>query len=111
MSIRILESTNDNQACFYCSTSGWAFGPVMGSAEEANAFLDWIPGDPRTYSDSDLEQKYSEFVRQYVCVCGSVADGVEGQDEEEDGKPTFGYPRTDGDRFICDFCKKEKASA
>ena len=107
MSVQILEGI-DNNAVFYCSTSGWAFGPLMGSAEEAEAFLQFVPGDPRSYSDAELEGQYSDFVRQYVCECGLVADGKEGQNEKEEGKPFNGYPRTDGDRFICYYCANEK---
>ena len=108
MSVHILEG-KDSNAVFYCSTSGWAFGPLMGSAEEAEAFLQFVPGDPRTYKDHELEAKYSDFVQQYVCECGDVADGKPGQDEEEEGKPLYGYPRTDGERFICEYCAEKAA--
>lgn len=60
MGVRILEGKNRN-AVFYCSTSDWAFGPVMESAEEAEAFAKWLPQDPRVYSDNDLESKYLTF--------------------------------------------------
>lgn len=110
MGVCILES-KDGKSCLFCSTSDWAFGPVMNSAEEAEAFLQFLPGDPRTYKDADLESKYYDFVKQYVCECGDVADGKEGQDEEEDGKPVFGYPRTDGERFVCNFCQRKAAKA
>lgn len=60
MGCHILESKSGS-AVFYCSCSMWAFGPVMESAEEAEAFAKWLPGDPRTYEDSALEAKYYEF--------------------------------------------------
>jgi hypothetical protein len=78
----------------------------MDSTEEAEAFLQFLPGDPRSYKDNDLESRYADFVEQYKCECGNIADGKEGQDEE-DGKPLYGYPRTDGERFVCDFCVKK----
>jgi hypothetical protein len=108
MSVEILEG-RDGKAVFTCNTSGWAFGPVMGSGDEAEKFLEILPEDPRRYSDADLEQAYLEFVTQYVCECGDVADGKPGQDEEEEGEPSYGYPRTDGERFVCDYCQKKRA--
>lgn len=106
MAVNILESKH-GQACFYCTSTDWAFGPVMGSPEEAEAFLKFLPSDPRSYEDIALEGKYYDFVQQYVCECGAVADGIAGQDEEEVGTPIIGYPRTDGERFQCDYCKKK----
>ena len=53
------------RAVFYCSTSEWAFGPVMNGYEEAEAFLEWLPGDPRGYSSVELEKRYGEFRKQY----------------------------------------------
>lgn len=60
MACKILEA-KDGSAIFYCSSSMWAFGPVMESVEEAEAFAKWLPGDPRTYEDNKLEAKYYEF--------------------------------------------------
>jgi hypothetical protein len=62
MSVRILEDRESFEACFYCSTSMWAFGPVMANIEQAEAFLDWLPRDPREYNDNELESKYAEFL-------------------------------------------------
>jgi hypothetical protein len=65
----------DNHAVFYCSTKGWAFGPLMGNEEEAEAFLKFLdPVDPRNLDDSDLEGRYSEFVKGNVCECGELRD-------------------------------------
>ncbi len=65
MGCKILEAKDgsgmNGAAVFYCSSSMWAFGPVMESVPEAEAFSKWLPGDPRTYEANTLEQKYFEF--------------------------------------------------
>lgn len=89
MGVRILND-KEGMACFYCSTSGWAFGPVFydggqdlvyRSAEErAEAFLGWLKSyepekddrvillpwthDPRRLTDAGLERAYSLFMMQ-----------------------------------------------
>jgi hypothetical protein len=56
------------QACFFDSVSDTVFGPLMQSEEEAEAFLKWLPDDPRKLKDickvaemTDLTDKYAEF--------------------------------------------------
>lgn len=61
MSCRVISNCEDDMACFYCSTTMLAFGPVMQNEEEANDFLKWLPVDPRRYPDSELIAKYWEF--------------------------------------------------
>ena len=97
----------EEAAVLFCSTTGTAFGPVMGSEEEAQAFIEFCPGDPRNYPVTELMNMYADFCRQRVCECGAVADGKPGQDEN--GTPYNGYPRTDGERFICNWCTKKQA--
>jgi len=64
MGVRILHDKEDDYCCFYCSTSMVAFGQVMYSLEEAEAFLEWLkPVDPRSLNDRDLGSKYFEFVK------------------------------------------------
>ena len=65
MGCRIMEDRESGNAVFYCSTSMWAFGPVMESPEEAERFLKWLVVDPRRLTDKDLEQKYCDF-RKYA---------------------------------------------
>lgn len=60
MGCRILEAKT-GEAVFYCSTSDWAFGPVMDNYEEAEEFLKWLKVDPRQFKDSELESKYCDF--------------------------------------------------
>lgn len=71
MGVRILHDTRSDEACLYCSTSDWAFGPVFQaeghrSAEErAEAFLRWLRIDPREITDqAALERKYAEWRAQ-----------------------------------------------
>lgn len=45
MGVRILHGDRRRGyelSVLYCSTTGWAFGPVFPSAEHAEAFLDWF---------------------------------------------------------------------
>ena len=58
-------------ACLYCSTSGWAFGPLFrgdsrhDAAERAEAFLRWIPPlNPRRMSDDELTRAYRAWLAQ-----------------------------------------------
>ena len=61
--------TDGDNALLYCSTSGWGFGPLFSKDEQgrdaeqmAKRFLNWLPGDPRTYQDHQLEKQYSAFL-------------------------------------------------
>lgn len=72
MSVQLLEGP-DGDCVMYCSTSMWAFGPVMESREEATAFIRYIEEcapwpalkglnkDPRVYTDNELERVYTTF--------------------------------------------------
>lgn len=68
MGVRILVDATSYagviNTCLYDSVTDWAFGPVMNSAEEAEAFIAWLPGDARLYEDSLLESKYTEFLSE-----------------------------------------------
>jgi len=48
-------------ACFYCSTSMVAFGPLMADEEEAESFMKWLPDDPRVYEEKKLLDLFSQF--------------------------------------------------
>lgn len=58
------------QAVMYCSTDGWAFGPVFSDDEDhdaderANAFMRWLKTDARVFTDTELSKKYSEWLAQ-----------------------------------------------
>jgi len=64
MACRILES-KDGQAVFYCSTTDWAFGPVMQSVDEAESFREWLGRDPRIVED--IGKQY-ELYREHVAT-------------------------------------------
>ena len=66
MGVRILKG--EDYACWYCSTSMWAFGPVFEDEFQADDFLQWIEGDPRSYSDALLESKYVEFLEEKEAI-------------------------------------------
>lgn len=81
MGIRILNDAGGNQACMYCSTTEWAFGPVFYETDITNdkgdkvnwdaqqtveQFMDWCDREPsirtiRSLTDTELEAKKSEF--------------------------------------------------
>lgn len=70
MGVRILHDARADEAVLFCSTSGWAFGPVFSeheghSADErAESFLRWLVIDPRSLDQTDLERKHSEWRSQ-----------------------------------------------
>lgn len=73
MGVRVLHDVEDDQACLYCSTTDWAFGPVFSgdtptrkdAQECALAFLAWLDHhkskDARRYTDQELELVVSEW--------------------------------------------------
>lgn len=65
MGVRMIVSDRPGESdrvALYDSVSGWAFGPVFPNEEDAQAFLDSLPNDARSYSTWDLGQLYSDFV-------------------------------------------------
>ena len=64
----IVDSRRDtDRVALFCSTSGWAFGPVFDSETEAEAFLDYcdlvVGADPRAIDEKPgrLERVYNEW--------------------------------------------------
>jgi hypothetical protein len=57
MSVEILYDSERSVASLYCTTDDVAFGPIFRGAEareDAEAFLEWLPNDPREYPPYDL---------------------------------------------------------
>lgn len=71
MSVRTVHEVAAGVACLYCSTTGWAFGPVFNSRDEAEDFLAWLEAgelagaldsaDPRRYRDQELARLHGEW--------------------------------------------------
>lgn len=68
MGVRIL---GNRTTALYCSTTDWAFGPVIyedsqhDAEERAEAFLRWLgPRDPRRFTDTELQNAYSQWLAQ-----------------------------------------------
>lgn len=68
MGVRVLYDPAERVAVLYDSTSGWAFGPVIGDGEDgtaagerAEAFLTWLDRDARVLSQSELEELWAAF--------------------------------------------------
>lgn len=59
MAVRIID--NRDGAVLYCSTEMWAFGPVFDDTDDAEAFLEWLPKDARTYSFVQLQELYGQW--------------------------------------------------
>jgi len=76
MACRIMVDRDDDRACFICTTSDVAFGPIMKSAEWAEAFAEWLGCDPREVNVNDLIDKWCEFHQSRVeCGCGEIIKG------------------------------------
>lgn len=85
MGCRILEDRESGNAVFYCSTTGWAFGPLMEDGEQAERFLKYLdPIDPRSLADKDLETRYSEFLAHDTTHCPDCGEWIDdtAQDHE-----------------------------
>jgi len=74
MGVRILIDKDSGQAVFYCSTTDWAFGPLMRDADVAETFLNWLAEDPRLLVDHDLESKWTDFLMKRMSCpkCGKA---------------------------------------
>ena len=72
MGVGILYDAQADAAVMFCSTTDWAFGPVVGENRELNkdpyerveAFIEWLGVDARTLSEADLSAKYSAWQAQ-----------------------------------------------
>lgn len=72
MGCRILvgceQGTERESAVLFCSTSGIAFGPLMQSEEEAEAFIAYCGqhgGDPRKFSSKELMDLWDQFFKEH----------------------------------------------
>ncbi len=62
MSVQI--SRGDDEQILYCSTTMQAFGPVHTREDcDLEDFLEWLGEDPRHLSDTDLSNKYWDWIR------------------------------------------------
>ena len=81
MGVRIIQGRFDGDsrgyAVLYCSTSMWAFGPVFEDEFQAQEFLDWLPDDPRSYSDALLESKHVEWLEEKEAIEKQEAEDAE----------------------------------
>jgi hypothetical protein len=114
MSVSILvgkayEGASD-EAVFYCSTTGWAFGPVMGSREEAEAFQVYLGCDPREVREEELRDRYTAFRREMMCDCCGELRVVECDrcaEAHADGYPCDKQPApAAGEQWHCNECCK-----
>jgi hypothetical protein len=67
--VGIIADERERAAALYCSTSGFAFGPLFRSREQAQKFLDWQRArggvDVRLLDDAVLMKQVIEFRLEY----------------------------------------------
>ena len=66
MGVRLIVASprsGSDRVAMYDSVTGWAFGPIFSSPEEADSFLDFLENDARTYSDRDLQEQYHRWLK------------------------------------------------
>lgn len=61
------EGSNNTQAILFCSTSMVCFGPVMDSPETADAFCEFVDGDPRSSPIDELMDDWNQFCEELQC--------------------------------------------
>ncbi len=80
MGVRILEGNGqgDSQggAVLYDSVSGWAFGPVFDSYEDAAAFNGWLEDDARSLTEAGLRQAYGNWKREQAAPEGEAVEAL-----------------------------------
>lgn len=67
MGVRILEGSYDSgetRACLVDATQEIVFGPLFESREQAEAFVEWLPEDARSYNDFRLGQEFRSFTHR-----------------------------------------------
>lgn len=77
MGVRTIFDRSEELAALYCSTSGWAFGPIFhgpAADEQAQSFLDWLNCDPRHLPDLLLRDAKSEWHGMYVDEDGFIRE-------------------------------------
>lgn len=98
MGVRILIENYHERAVLYCSTTGWAFGPVFESEAHAESFLKWLrecpqphsyrtqhPGDPRGFTDHELEWAYGvwQAITKFCAHCRDPFQPAEATDADQ----------------------------
>ena len=64
MAVKILTS-EDGEQVLYCSTTMQAFGPVHENQDyELADFLEWLMIDARTFTQTNLTEKYYEWLKE-----------------------------------------------
>jgi hypothetical protein len=131
MGCHTLTDRESGEACFYCSCTGWAFGPIFPSYEAAERFLEVYAEDPRNYTDAELRAKFAEFSSAHVCECGGVSGEEDAESKASAMHPegcTCGNngggdcpwcmdkeiildwtPQQPGERFVCYWCERKEA--
>jgi len=82
VSIQILEEKDCGRAVLICTPGpDFAFGPVFRSADEAAAFLEWLPLDPRDCSEDTLARKLDQFRERPTRPCPGCGDEIDADAE------------------------------
>jgi hypothetical protein len=68
MGLQILSNRDGDTACFYNSTTDWAFGPISRGSDgdiKLIVFSKWLDRRPEQYTDEDLAMQWSQFSAEY----------------------------------------------
>jgi len=84
MSVRIITDKDSGDQVLYCSTTDFAFGPIIDSEYDAEYFLEWLSVDARKYTDDELSDQLSIWKEncELLSECcaeppsGEVIDGL-----------------------------------
>lgn len=86
MGIHTLFNGDNTEAVLYCSTSGWAFGPVFrdsfDASLKADSFVEYVKShtgeDARMLEDKILRDLYRKFLDdcQSCCDCGKWVEEI-----------------------------------
>jgi hypothetical protein len=65
MGVRFIHDIVEDRVSLYDSVTSIAFGPIFehedDAREAADAFLEWLPNDARTYSQAELIEKHADW--------------------------------------------------
>lgn len=112
MGVRILVDSDyysGGAAVLFCSTSDWAFGPVIMESESgdfdarqmAELFLKWLGEDPRHLDDNRLRNAYTRFRNHEITDCRGCHEAVVVPNYDP------GHCTKPGNR--ADFCDRDEA--
>jgi hypothetical protein len=94
MAVHYLTNEEDGKKCFYCTTTMFAFGPVMEEDDDPEDFIAWLKVDPRTMEDSELSSKLAEYQQIMNGKFDTdMVDDIEVEGDYDEDYPTYNFAR------------------